>query len=371
MRTMPTMRGIEWIDKQRISFHSVKNMVTKGNLMNFSDLSGNQLRVAVDLRQTYEAYREAHHNAARYAGGMSWKVVGGHEYLIKVINRRGGTKSLGPRSPETEALHSEFVAGKSRAKEREAALSLSVKEFAGMAKGVSMNRVPSIVTAALRKLDDYKLLGKNLLVIGTHAMYGYEAIAGVQFDAGLMATTDVDFLWDARSTLKLAFLDDAVAEAGVLAILQKVDRSFEPVRDGGFRAVNKTGFYVDLVKQAPNPPWKTSEPERIAKGDLTPSWLPNIKWMLASEKFQSIVIGQDGLPAPMVCPDPRAFAVYKQWLSEQPDREPGKKRRDCQQAAATIALVRERFPHLPLDSNAERMFPAQVRTLSRGMAFGL
>lgn len=339
--------------------------------MYFSELSSNQLRLSVDLRQTFEAYSEARRNAARYAGGLTWKKVGGHDYLIKIINRRGGTKSLGPRSPATEALYTEFVAGKARAKEREANLARSVQEFAGMAKGVALNRVPSIVTAALRKLDDYGLLGKNLMVIGTHAMYGYESVAGVQFDAGLIATTDVDLLWDARAALKLALLDDAVAEAGVLAVLQKVDRSFEAVRKGGFRAVNKTGFYVDLVKQAPNPPWKTGEPERIAVDDLTPSWLPNIKWLLASEKFQSVVVGQDGLPAPMVCPDPRAFAVYKQWLSEQPDRDPGKIKRDRQQAAATIALVREKFPHLALDENAERMFPASVRQLSRGTEFGL
>lgn len=339
--------------------------------MYFSELSSNQLRLSVDLRQTFEAYREARRNAARYAGGLAWKEVGGHSYLIKIINRRGGTKSLGPRSPATEALYAEFVAGKTRAKEREANLAQSVREFSGMAKGVFLNRVPSIVTAALRKLDDYGLLGKNLMVIGTNAMYGYESVAGVRFDAGLMATTDVDLLWDARATLKLALLDDAVAEARVLAILQKVDRSFEPVRKGDFRAVNKAGFYVDLVKQAPNPPWKAGVPERIAAEDLNPSWLPNIKWLLASEKFQSVVVGQDGLPAPMVCPDPRAFAVYKQWLSTQPDRDPGKMSRDRQQAAATVDLVREKFPHLALDENAERMFPAAVRKLSRGSEFGL
>ena len=73
----------------------------------------------------------------------------------------------------------------------------------------------------------------------------------------------------------------------------------------------------------------------------------------------------------MICPDPRAFAVYKQWLSEQHDREPGKVKRDQQQAAATIALVREKFSHLALDENAERMFPASVRKLSRGSEFGL
>lgn len=73
----------------------------------------------------------------------------------------------------------------------------------------------------------------------------------------------------------------------------------------------------------------------------------------------------------MVCPDPRAFAVYKQWLSEQRDRDPGKIQRDRQQAAATIAQVREKFPHLALDDNAERLFPATVRKLFRGSEFGL
>lgn len=70
-------------------------------------------------------------------------------------------------------------------------------------------------------------------------MYGDESVAGVQFDAELMATTDVDLLWDARATLKLALLDDAVPETGVLAILQKVDRSFGPLRKGDFQAVTK------------------------------------------------------------------------------------------------------------------------------------
>jgi len=42
------------------------------------------------------------------AGGLGWKSVGGREYLIKVLNRRGGTRSLGPRTAETEALYADF-----------------------------------------------------------------------------------------------------------------------------------------------------------------------------------------------------------------------------------------------------------------------
>ena len=83
-------------------------------------------------------------------------------------------------------------------------------------------------------------------------MYGYEAVAGMQFDAGLMATTDFDLLWDARGCLKLAALRDDVAQAGVLAIFRKLGRSFEPLSQGGFRASRKADFFVDQVKQAPD-----------------------------------------------------------------------------------------------------------------------
>lgn len=339
--------------------------------MSYVELSANQIRVSIDARQTFEAYREASNTLRQYRGGMTWKKSGGHEYLVKVINRTGGNKSLGPRSPETERIFAEFTAGKARAKDRVTSLAKSVEEFAGMSAGIGINRVPTVVTAALRKLDDFGLLGKNLMVIGTNAMYAYESTAGVMFDAGLMATTDVDLLWDSRAVLKLALFDGEVAEAGVLAILRKVDGSFEPVASPGFRAVNKAGFYVDLVKQAPAPPWKNDSPEKIAAGDLTPSWLPNIKWLLASEKFRAIVIGQDGLPAPMVAPDPRAFATYKFWLSEQADREPDKQARDRRQATATVELVRQKFPHLKFDENAQRMFPQALRIASKGSAFRL
>jgi hypothetical protein len=73
----------------------------------------------------------------------------------------------------------------------------------------------------------------------------------------------------------------------------------------------------------------------------------------------------------MVAPDPRAFAVYKHCLSAQQDREPEKHRRDQLQAEAVIELVRDKFQHLPLDKNAERMFPKAVRVLTKEPGFGL
>jgi len=80
-----------------------------------------------------------------------------------------------------------------------------------------------------------------------------------------MATTDFDLLWDTRARLKLAALSDDVAEAGVPAIFRKVDRSFEPLSQGGFRASSKAGFFVGLVKQAAD---RFPEIQGPKKGDI-------------------------------------------------------------------------------------------------------
>lgn len=329
--------------------------------MSFSELSANEARVMLDYRQTYQAYLAAREGERAFAGGMFWKTVNGAEYLVRSSNSRGGNKSLGRRSAETEQIFADYHSGKARSKARVAALKDTVREFAGMSVGLGLNRVPKVVAAILRRMDEFGLLGKNLQVIGTHALYGYEAVAGVRFDAGLMATTDIDFMWDASSRLKLVQLDAEVRQAGVLAVLKKVDASFEAVRSEGFRAVNQQGFYVDLVRPTPSPPWKSGVPDKLSAQDMQPADIPNLKWLLSSQKFNAMVIGQDGLPAPMVAPDPRAFALYKLWLSQQAERDPLKRKRDQLQGRAVAEMVIQKLPHLPFDAAAMQMFPLSVR----------
>ena len=40
-------------------------------------------------------------------------------------------------------------------------------------------------------------------------------------------------------------------------------------------------------------------------------------------------------------------------------------------ALATIAMVRDKLPHLPLDANAKRMFPKEARQLGKAPGFKL
>ena len=70
--------------------------------------------------------------------------------------------------------------------------------------------------------------------------------------------------------------------------------------------------------------------------------------------------------AEMLTIDPRAFVLYKLYLSQKEDRDPIKKPRDIAQARAIFNLIQERLPHLGFDqikSMPERLRNESVMAL--------
>jgi len=188
------------------------------------------------------------------------------------------------------------------------------------------------------------LLG-TFTVLGTQAMYAYEAAGGVQFLLGLLASGDVDLLYDARK--KLTLISDRLDGKGLLGLLRKADRTFELIQKQGFRAANAGQFMVDLII-SPRP-MRDHEPITFSAGDLVASEVPGLQWFVNSPKLEAVAVDEDGQPVPFRVPDPRAFALHKAWLSRQPAREPIKKQRDLAQAREVAELVREHMPHLSFD----------------------
>ena len=327
--------------------------------MKLTELSDNQRRIYIDTSQVYEAYLAAFKKNLSSKGGMHWKKAKGRQYLFRTRDRYGNGKSLGPRSPETEKILADFRRSKQQAKERLASIRTRLKEQARFCKAALIQRVPRVVTSILRLLEQHRLLGRDILVVGTNSLYAFEAAGGVFFDNPIMATSDMDLLWDLRGRLSLVSDTDS-DRVGIMDILRKVDRSFEPSSTNKYRAVNRNGYMVDLIKPIPKPIWR-KEPTRIGgPDDLIAAEIRNLKWLIASPKFSQTVIGEDGFPATMVTPDPRAFALHKLWLSEQDDREPVKKRRDQNQALAVFQLVIQYLPQYQFNAKELRMFPAEV-----------
>ena len=115
-----------------------------------------------------------------------------------------------------------------------------------------------MIARIIRALDTAGLLGAGIRVLGTHAIYAYEAAAGVHVDAGLTTTEDVDPLLDARRRLAV-MTTEALEDASLIRRRQRIDKSFVRT-DQAFRAVNDEGYLVDLIKPLRNPPW-ISEPQ--------------------------------------------------------------------------------------------------------------
>jgi hypothetical protein len=217
--------------------------------VDFHILNDNQRRIYIDAVQLYEAYLAAYHKGRAYRGGMHWKKAKGREYLFRSRDRYGYGKSLGPRSPETEIILEEFRKNKQQVKERLANLKERLKEQARFCKAAMIQRVPRIAAQTLRHLDRQKLLGRNVLIVGTNALYAYEAAAGAYVDTSITATGDLDILCDVRS--KLTLVADDIDKIGLLDILRKADRSFELSGPRSYRAINRDGYMVDLIKSEP------------------------------------------------------------------------------------------------------------------------
>ena len=308
-------------------------------------LSNQQRLHQVNTAQLYENFRTAQSHAASYTYGMRWKTVRGTEYLFRDRDRHGNGKSFGPRSAQTEELLEVFSAGRQVAKERLKLITEKIQEQARLNKALRLNRVPRVVARVLRELDQAGL-HDSFTVIGTQALYAYEAEGGAHFLLELLASGDVDLLYDGRQ--KLTVVSDKLDGNGLLGLLKNADKTFECVRENSYRAANAGQFMVDLVT-APRG-IQAAENITFADSDLVAVEVPGLQWLLNSPKLDTVAIDEDGWPVPMRVPDPRAFALHKAWLSGLPLREPIKKPRDFEQARVVAQLVQANMPHLSFDS---------------------
>lgn len=321
----------------------------------FAELNEEQRRRLIDVRQVFEAWRTADAEFRHsYRGSMRWRRINAKDYLYRISGKV--EHSLGPRNAATEQIKSDYTDQRGRLKRRLTVLDKRLTDMERMNRAAGLGRVPVTAARILRKLDAEGLLGRHLFVVGTHALFAYEAASGVVFDAGLTAT-GIDLLWDARRRLSLALID-ARAE-GVLGLLRKVDRSFCAQRNS-FRAINDGGYYVDLLRPLDKDEARSAG-TRIGEvdDDLEAAALTGLHWLINAPKFEQTVVGADGRTLWMSSVDPRVFALHKCWISTREDRDPVKRRRDIAQAKA-VAAVATQYPGLAFKAKELSALPVEL-----------
>lgn len=325
-------------------------------------LNNDQRREAVNTQQRYAAYRQAEARAKEYRGSMIWTRDRDREYLVRSHYAKSGIRrqtSLGPRSRETEAIKRDYERGRSEAQDRLKNLKALIARQSAINRAIGLGRVPLLGAKIIRAMDRAELLGSGIRVLGTNAIYAYEAAAGVHVDPGLTATDDIDLLLDARRGLTFV-ASESVSQPSLLHLLQKIDRSFARSRQT-FRAVNADGYLVDLIKPLRNPPW-TKESQQIGADpqDLLAGEIEGLAWHESAPSFKAVAIDEKGEPLRIVATDPRVWVAHKLWLSRRQDREALKRRRDDAQAHAIARLVAEQMPHLPYVWDELKMLPKPV-----------
>lgn len=324
--------------------------------MRISELDGQQRLHLVDSAQLYPQWLQAHHDVQRYKYGMRWVTRSEREYLMRVLDARGNMRSMGPRSPKTEDVYARFQQGRVDAKERYQSLSERLERQRRLNRAVRIDRLPGAAGKVIQSLN-LRNLTKDLVIIGTHALFAYEAMAGVHYEQGVLATGDIDLLYDRRRPLTI--LGKKMPESGLTGLLKTADKSFEPVSNqGSFRVANKDGFMVDFVT-APTD-MRTRKPVQVTSGDLVAAEIPNMQWLVNAPKREAVVIAQGGMPVMMSVPDPRAFALHKAWLSLQADREPVKRLRDKAQARILTKTVLEYLVQWEFDAKQLKYLEANM-----------
>ena len=328
--------------------------------MKFKELTAEQRRIAVDAIQLYQHFLDLRQEYQEFRGGLHWKQVGSREYLVKTLDREGHQQSLGPRSPKTEELLRRFADGKKELRQQIKALEDELITRAKFCVAAGVNRVPRISADIVRLLDSKGVLGTHLIVLGSHAIYAYETAAGVQLKAGLLQTNDLDTLLDAKADLEIA---GDVRNAGLLGLIQRIDKTFRLARQRSFRAVNSKGFMVELIR-AP-----LSEHRAMSLGrneDLIAEPLQGLDWLADAPRMTQIVIAEDGYPVRFIVPDPRVFALHKMWLSTHPTRDPLKRKRDFHQGEAVAGLALE-YLNLSFDDEAINKLPSELTSMRTGL----
>lgn len=309
-----------------------------------------QRRHLQNARQFYETWKDASRNLAKLPGGMYWRVINSKEYLYKYVTNSGikQSTSMGPKSPETEAIAEDFQQAKKDLQERLEAIEGRINTLAPIMRVLNLPAIDETAGKILRALDQVDYLGKNILVIGTYAMTAYEMTAEARFAEGFDATEDLDF----TIAIDPANPSDPDFPRRLLLTLKEVDKSFLVSPSSSKTVVNKAGYRVDLLMS------KALAPAMQGAMPWKPEALEGQEWLALGTPVQQVLVDFNGWPVLVTAPDPRYFALHKLWLGKRPTRiRAGKAPKDAAQGRMLLKAIQESMPHYPIDDEYIRSLP--------------
>lgn len=315
-----------------------------------SEYSSSQRKQYINAKQLYEHYIEKKNEYyMNYNLSLYWRKSAGKEYLTKKNSSQNRVESLGVKSEETLKIYEDFVQHKKLLKETLFELSTKLKKIEKLNKIELLTRVPSALVEIYQKINELKLDDKMIL-IGTNALYAYEAHCGVFLEDEELATEDIDLLAKENKSLSVVF-KEVMPKGTVTTLLKLIDKSFEQDKKLPYRFRNKNGVLLEIISPT-NRKKKVVQNEFI---DLLDLEMNGMQWLENSPILKSMVIGENGKCAIVSTIHPLEFAVYKNWLSQQLDRNIHKKNRDYKQSKLVTYLIEEYMVNINVYEELQEM----------------
>ena len=324
-----------------------------------------QAREISNTEQKFFQLQELHQKERSFKGTMTYRKTKGNDYLVRWFyqvaengERKRVANVLGRKSDEMDLLLSNFEKGRELLKTKIRELEKDLENQAAINRQIGIGRVPELSARIIRKFQKVGIGSERMRVVGTHALYLYEMLAGVALHEDVTGTEDIDFLLDARSGLRFV-VDDTLDDERLISVLRSADRSFDR-SDNLYRAFNKNGFLVDFIKPQTKEPWFEDMLE-TKSDDLQPSPVEGQGWLVNARNISATLIDQRGHALKMSAPDPRVFAIHKLWLSGLKSRDPLKKGRDKLQATLVASLVHHHLAkQFPWQADDLKSVPKQI-----------
>ena len=317
-----------------------------------SEYNASQRKQYINTKQLYELYVEKK-NAyyMNYNVSMFWKKTGEREYLTKKSSSQAKVTSLGVKSEETLKIYADFIQHKQALKDELASLKEKLEKARKLNKIELLTRVPDALVKIYQKINELGLDDKMIL-IGTNALYAYEAYCGVFVEDEQLATEDIDLLNKQGKELSVIF-NEVLPEGKLSELLKLIDKSFEQDTKVPYRFRNREGVLLEVISPMQEKKAFGSQQKHTHFDDVLALDMEGMQWLENSRIFKSMVIGLSGKCALLSTIHPLEFSVYKNWLSKQADRNILKKNRDYQQSQLVTQLIQEYM--LNIDINEELM----------------
>ncbi len=315
----------------------------------FLEYSDDQRKTYINSEMQYKSYLERvlrFNKSFRFR--MGWNKANGKEYLFKECLDTKKRVSLGRKSEETVAIYNAFNQQK---KELKASLKQS-KELLlkneKINKFTKIGRVPNILVKFFRRINELGLDDK-IIIIGTNALYVYEAYCGVFIEEEHLATFDIDVFNKRDKKISFA-LKEKLPQKTLKSILLDVDKSFKKSKEAAYRFVNDNDIVVEIIT-----PISKKEKSTDSFSGVINLEIAGTKWLESSKLHKQMLIGQNGQCAFVTTIAPLEYAVYKKWLGEHERKDLMKKQRDIKQSQLVTQLIQKYVPVIDIAEELKSM----------------